>query len=818
MPLSVRHMALTICLVVLASFVFAGVIYWFEKRDIKEAQALSLQRQAAHAADLVAAHDWEEFSPEQLLELLATLNGPIYGDGPIPPLVVIYKMPENGEAELPLRVAISSRENDRVEGAIRSSISVGEARFGVSAVHVGPHGEKPEPGFLDKITNQIGDFLGTGWGPQRSIVAASPISPAGTEEIQGVLAIEEIRSAAVINWGQFGVKFGIGIVASVALAVLLGFGFTSQIGREIKKVIAGAEQVRAGRYEYRIESKRTDEIGVLQRGFNLLAEDLEKAQSKNDDAMREVLSSKKEAEVATDAKSDFLANMSHEIRTPMNGIIGTTSLLLEAEPSPQQTELLHIISASGDSLLHIINDVLDYSKLESVKMVLDETPTSPAQLIEEISDMFAYNTSQRDLEFLHYIDPSVPPCVYADRERLKQVLVNLVGNAVKFTESGEIVLQAIVISSPTGPRLQYSVRDTGIGIAPEQQAGIFSAFQQADVSTTRKYGGSGLGLAISRKLVRLMGGELRVESTLGEGSTFFFEMPFRLVPEHAAPQPPEECLAYLQSRSVAVVSINQTVAELAAMYLTRWGATPHVINGLGADIYQQLQAMSASIVVCDTTGQPAAAVASFAQTLAQQAVPTLLLNRLGHTSILTSAQIPPVPTLQEFSKPIKSAEFLEAVSNVASGGQLAGKLRASRGEGLATGQFCDRFPGRVLIVEDQPMNQKIVSMMLQKLGYEVDISNNGREGADAVIGSQGAYDVIFMDLMMPVLGGIDCAKEIRGNFLLPKQPVIIAMTGHALTGVREDCKAAGMDEFLTKPVSVDDLRGAIERTYSRIAA
>jgi CheY-like chemotaxis protein len=315
-----------------------------------------------------------------------------------------------------------------------------------------------------------------------------------------------------------------------------------------------------------------------------------------------------------------------------------------------------------------------------------------------------------------------------------------------------------------------------------------------------------------------MGGELRVESTLGEGSTFFFEMPFRLVPEHAAPQPPEECLAYLQSRSVAVVSINQTVAELAAMYLTRWGATPHVINGLGADIYQQLQAMSASIVVCDTTGQPAAAVASFAQTLAQQAVPTLLLNRLGHTSILTSAQIPPVPTLQEFSKPIKSAEFLEAVSNVASGGQLAGKLRASRGEGLATGQFCDRFPGRVLIVEDQPMNQKIVSMMLQKLGYEVDISNNGREGADAVIGSQGAYDVIFMDLMMPVLGGIDCAKEIRGNFLLPKQPVIIAMTGHALTGVREDCKAAGMDEFLTKPVSVDDLRGAIERTYSRIAA
>ncbi|MEM7014208.1 MAG: ATP-binding protein, partial [Verrucomicrobiota bacterium] len=605
--------------------------------------------------------------------------------------------------------------------------------------------------------------------------------------------------------------------ASLIPAAIMGFRFSSRIGTEVRKVIKGANQVREGRYEYRVDTVRKDEIGDLQNAFNLLADHLEKAHKKNEEAYREIVSSKKEAEVATDAKSDFLANMSHEIRTPMNGIIGTTSLLLEADPSPQQTELLHIIRASGDSLLHIINDVLDYSKLESAKMVLDETPMETRPLVEEISDMFSFNAAERGLELVHYIDHTVPACIYADRERVKQVLVNLVGNALKFTEQGEIVIQSIITNSDQGQRMQFSVRDSGIGIDSKQLQNIFSAFQQADVSTTRKYGGSGLGLAISRKLVRLMGGDLKVESEPGVGSTFYFDIPFRLVPEHTAPSEPQEALDYLKDQVIAVVSASTAVGELAAMLLNRWGAKAQAINNLGADIYQRLEQIHPTMVVCDESGHPPAAVASFAHTLTQQNVPTLLLNRLGQESILRAAQLPPSALLCEIPKPIKSAEFLRATANLASGDKLNGQLGANQ-QSEDPNEFANRFPGRILIVEDQPMNQKIVSMMLQKLGYEVDITNNGREGADAVNNSESPYDVIFMDLQMPVLGGIDCAKEIRGNFLLPRQPLIIAMTGHALTGVREECKAAGMDEFLTKPVSVDDLRGAIERTYGRLQA
>ena len=815
MSLSVRHLALTFALAVVASLAFASVMYWFEKRDLRAAQVASLRAQASHAADIIAASTWEAaLDEEQQLLILQSLHKAVHSDGPEPPMIVVFGL--GTEVTDPLELRFSSKD-ESLATQIMSNKAVDGARFGQNEAWVSFLNIKPDEARYQRVLRSIGDFLGTTWGPYRSIVAAAPIIPPASESVTGVLALEEIRPATVINWSEFGVKVGIGLLASLLPAALMGFRFASQLGKEIHKVSEGATQVREGRYEYRIEALRNDEIGELQRGFNLLAEHLERARTTNEDALREVLSSKKEAEVATDAKSDFLANMSHEIRTPMNGIIGTTSLLLEAEPSDQQRELLHIIRASGDSLLHIINDVLDYSKLESAKMVLDETPMETRPLIEEISDMFAFNAAERGLELIHFLDSSVPACVYADRERLKQVLVNLVGNAIKFTEGGEIVIQSIVVAGDIGPRLQFSIRDSGIGIDTQQLDNIFSAFQQADVSTTRKYGGSGLGLAISRKLVRLMGGELKVESQPGVGSTFYFDLPLRLVPERTAPPEPAECLAALKGHNIAVVANSLSVGELAAMMLNHWGASAQAIPGLGADIYQQLEVLRPSMIVCDTTGHPPAAIASFAHTLNQQQVPTLLLNRIGQESILRAAQLPPGPLLQETSKPIKSGEFLQAAANIASGGQLGSQLNGQGREGRPE-EFANRYPGRILIVEDQPMNQKIVSMMLEKLGYQVDITNNGREGADAVNGAQGTYDLVFMDLMMPVLGGIDCAKEIRGNFLLPRQPLIIAMTGHALTGVREECKAAGMDDFLTKPVSIDDLRGAIEKTYVRLQA
>ena len=805
-PLSLRQMLLTVLVVAISGVMFALAFHWFEHRELSKIQGNLMETQAVLAAASISPELLKQQDPKDQKALTGYVQEALAAEQKGEFEVIIFGNSGGNSGLLPLAGA----STPAVIAEVQASLAVQEAFLGEVSNAVAREGSG-EGTFFQKLAENLG--FG---GRNRIIISAAPVRSPLSQVQGGVVAIRQKQGPSAVALNSFAKKAGIGLLAGLIPAILVGGVFASRLGKEVRKMMDGVDQIRLGRYEFRINNRRTDEIGKTQDGINQLAEALEAEKGKNEEAMREIMASQKEAEVAAEAKSDFLANMSHEIRTPMNGITGTTSLLMETEMSHQQRELLQIIRSSGQSLLHIINDVLDYSKLESAKMTLDETPTQLRLLIEEVGDMFAFNCAGKNIELMYFVDPTVPMAIYSDRERLKQILVNLIGNAVKFTEGGEIVMQALVVTGDdNNPRIQYSVRDSGIGIEEAQLENIFQAFQQADVSTTRKFGGSGLGLAISRKLCRLMGGDIRVESQPGEGSTFFFELPFRLVPEQPESAEPERRKQLIQGRTAAILTKQPNVGELARMHLNNWGMEAHVVEGVDAQTMDQLNQIRPSGLLIDSTGQDRDTLREFVHQMTAHSVPTVLMTRLGEDPVVELSASNPI--LQSVSKPLKEEEFLFGLADAFSGGQLSTEKTQQRAEADLAPTFAMQYPGKILLVEDQPMNQKIVGMMLQKIGYSVDIANNGREGADYVKERQ-EYDIIFMDLQMPVMGGVDCAKEIRGNFRLPKQPIIIAMTGHALTGVRESCKAAGMDEFMTKPVSIDDLRGAIERTYGRLQA
>ncbi|MEJ2749793.1 MAG: response regulator, partial [Anaerolineae bacterium] len=595
--------------------------------------------------------------------------------------------------------------------------------------------------------------------------AAERISQQDAEDSIGLSFDQFLKQCQQLSGGSSGAQ---GVIAEI----IMGTGPEARY-YEVQSInLAGKKQQPAGRLIVLHETTERQRFEVA----------LQKA--------------KDEAETAAASKSAFLANMSHEIRTPLNGVIGMAELLRNTPLNSEQVELVEIIYTSSDTLLAIINNILDFSKIEAGKVELEQEPFDLRDCLEVSLNLISTRINASSVKLAYYIDEQTPNTYIGDVIRLRQILVNLLNNAAKFTEEGEICVD--VNSELVGGdqyRLHFAVKDTGIGIPADKISSLFQSFTQVDVSTTRKYGGTGLGLAISQKLCQLMGGNIWIESQVGHGSTFHFT----IVAAKSAEQPARLLQSEqprLGGRRLLIIAADADLRRAISRDARNWGMNPYVAGSSAEARYWIGKSEPFDIAIVD-------------QAIVEMEGETFLqVIQRAHKKTL------PLVGLQKEDAPSQEANRLFAAllppsfKSAQLNNVLAGVLNATQSTtavspppATSNANMAEQHPLRILLVEDNRINQKVATRLLGKLGYEVEVADNGRVAIETL--KKQPFDVIFMDIQMPEMDGVETTSIIRNQWPPDQQPQIIAMTAHALEGDREHYLAQGMDNYISKPIQID---------------